>query len=83
MGDYQCKQDPTANHKKYAYRFWDIEENTFKLAEGPDWLTMDAGGSVLSGTPGASDVGATTVRVEAANQFGGRAEREFELTVSP
>lgn len=82
LGDYQGKQDPAVQHKQYAYRFWDVEQNTFKLLEGPDWLKIEAGGGVLSGTPGPEDVGTTTVRVQAANQFGGRAEQEFELTVS-
>jgi len=82
LGDYQCKQDPAANHKKYAYRFWDTDENTFKLIQGPRWLAIDAKTGVLSGEPDAGDVGSVTVKVEATTQYGGRAEQQFGLAVS-
>ena len=82
LGDYQGKQDPTADHKKYAYRFWDVEECHFQLLEGPAWLTLDKKTGTLAGTPGSSDAGTATVRLEAANQFGGRAEQQFELNVA-
>jgi len=82
LGDYQCRQDPTVTHKKYAHRFWDIEENAFELAEGPEWLSVDGETGVLSGTPGGDDVGATRVNVNVTNQFGGHAEQEFELSVA-
>jgi len=82
LGDYQCKQDPAVKFKKYAYRFWDGEENTFKLIEGPQWLTIDARKGILSGKPGIDDVGTMTVRVEVSSQFGSRAEQQFGLTIS-
>jgi len=82
LGDYQCKQDPAVEHKEYAYRFWDIEENAFKLLDGPPWLILDAESGVLSGTPTATDIGTAPVQVEVINQFGARAGQEFELTVS-
>jgi len=61
--------------------FWDIEENTFALVEGPAWLKMNTGTGVLSSTPTAGDVGATRVKIAVENQFGGRAEQEFDVTV--
>jgi hypothetical protein len=81
LGDYQCKQDPAVKRKQYAYRFWDVEEHTLRLVEGPDWLSLDEKTGALSGTPGASDAGTAAVKVEVSNQFGGRAEQEFELEV--
>jgi len=83
LGDYQCRQDPTINYKKYAYQFWDIEENTFRLVEGPQWLTVDEESGVLSGTPAADDTGTKPVKVKVTNQFGDCAKQEFDLTVSP
>ena len=82
LGDYHCRQDPTTKEKKYAYRFWDIEENTFKLVEGPQWLTVDEKTGVLLGAPTAGDTGTAPVKVEVTNQFDGRARQEFDLTVS-
>jgi hypothetical protein len=82
LGDYQCKEDPTSNDKQYAYRFWDVEENTYGLATGPGWLTLDPQTGLLSGTPQTANEGTTTVTIEAANQFGRRAEQEFDLRVS-
>ncbi len=63
-------------------QFWDVEENTFALAEGPQWLTIDPKTGVLSGTPAAGDAGKVTVRVEVTNQFEGKADQQFELTVA-
>lgn len=82
LGDYQCKRDPTVTYKKYAYRFWDIEENAFELVEGPDWLTVDAKTGVLSGTPGAGDVGTARVKVKVTDQFDGQAEQEYDVRVA-
>jgi hypothetical protein len=82
LGDYQCKQDPSVKTKRYAYRFWDGEENTFKLIEGPQWLTIDAKTGILSGKPSTDDVGTATVKLEVSHQFGGRAEQQFGLTVT-
>ncbi|NQT16764.1 MAG: hypothetical protein HQ582_28665 [Planctomycetes bacterium] len=81
LGDYQCKQDRAVRHKQYAYQFWDIEEETFELLEGPRWLSVDEKTGVVSGTPGAGDVGRARVKLEVANQLGGRAEQGFEVTV--
>ncbi len=83
LGDYQCKPDPATQDKRYAYRYWDIEQNAFRLTEGPPWLAVRAQTGQLSGTPGPGDIGSSTVRVEVANQFGGRAEQEFTLSVGP
>jgi hypothetical protein len=83
LGDYQCRQDPKINYKKYAYRFWDIEENSFRLVQGPQWMTVNEKTGSLSGTPTADDTGTATVKVEVTSQFGGRAQQEFDLTVSP
>jgi hypothetical protein len=82
LGDYQCKQDPAVEHKEYAYRFWDIEENTYKLVAGPQWLALDPKTGTLSGTPGAADVGTGSVKLEVVNQFGARASQEYQLSVA-
>ena len=82
LGDYQCKQDPTVNLKSYAYKFWDIEETSIKLIEGPKWLALDEKTGLLSGTPGAGDVGTATVKLGAANQFGTSTGQEFTLEVA-
>ncbi|MHC4400577.1 MAG: putative Ig domain-containing protein [Planctomycetota bacterium] len=82
LGDYQCRQDPDVKYKKYAYRFWDVEQCTFRLIDGPTWLAVDETAGILSGTPGEDHLGTAAVKLEAANQFGGRAEQEYELTVA-
>ena len=81
LGDYQCKLDPTSKRKAYAYKFWDIEETSFKLIEGPTWLALDEKTGLLSGTPGVADVGTATVKLEIATQFGAGAGQEFRLSV--
>jgi hypothetical protein len=82
LGDYQCRQDPLVDQKRYAYRFWDGEQCTYEMISGPPWLTIEPTTGVLSGRPDSDDVGSAVVRVEATTQFGGRAEQEFRLTVS-
>ncbi len=81
LGDYQCKQDPAVDVKKYAYRFWDVEENRFALLTGPEWLTIDSATGRLSGTPAAADIGTARIVIEVTNQFGGRAKQQFDLSV--
>ena len=81
LGDYQCKRDRTVKRKRYAYKFWDIEQNAFKLAEGPKWLSIDGKTGLVTGTPAAADVGAVQVQIKVANQFGGKAEQSFGLVV--
>ena len=83
LGDYQCKQDPAADHKQYAYRFWDVEQNAFRLVQGPGWLTLDKETGLLSGTPGADNTGTATVKIDVINQFGKKVQQEFTLTVTP
>lgn len=62
-------------------KFWDIEENRFALEGAPAWLTVDAETGILSGTPPAA--GTFPVKLVVTNQFGGRAEQQFELVVAP
>ena len=81
LGDYQGKQDPTSNVSSYAYKFWDIEQDTFKLIEGPKWLVLDENTGLLSGTPTGRDVGTAVVKLEIANQFGASAQQEVPLSV--
>ena len=81
LGDYQCKQDPTSKSKKYAYRFWDVEQPTFRLAKGPKWLGVDGKTGVLRGTPSVEHVGTVRVEIEVADQLKGRAVQSFDLTV--
>lgn len=81
LGDYQCKPDPVVGDQQYVYRFWDIEQCQFKLSEGPNWLSIDGTSGLLSGTPGADDVGAARVHVTVVTQYGNRAEQTFSITV--
>lgn len=83
LGDYQAKPDPSSKSKSYAYRFWDEEQLRFAVAAGPTWLAMDEKTGVLSGMPTTADAGPATIKLEVRNQFGGRAEQEFELHVEP
>ena len=81
LGDYQGKQDPTVKKKRYAYKFWDIEQPTFRLARGPKWLSIDGKTGLLSGTPAAEHVGTARVEIEIANQFKGSTAHSFDLAV--
>ncbi|MEA3400288.1 MAG: Ig domain-containing protein [Armatimonadota bacterium] len=76
LGDVQHHYEEPGN------QFWDIEENGFSMANGPAWLSMDESTGLLSGTPAEADVGTAAVSVIVANQFEGRAEQQFELTVA-
>lgn len=73
LGDVQHR------YEEPGKRFWDEETNAFALEEGPEWLEMDAETGVLSGTPPAA--GTFPVRIAVTNQFEGRDEQAFELTV--
>ncbi len=48
----------------------------------PAWLAIDAGTGILSGTPGASDVGAIDVKVTATDEASASVTDSFTLTVS-
>ncbi len=74
LGDVQHHYEEPRN------QFWDIEQNAFALEEGPDWLSIEAETGVLSGTPPAA--GTFPVKIAVTNQFEGRAEQAFELTVA-
>ncbi len=73
LGDVQHHYEAPGN------QFWDIEQNAFALAEGPEWLTIDPATGVLTGTPPAA--GTFAVRIAVTNQFAGHAEQAFEVTV--
>lgn len=75
LGDVQHRYDPPND------KFWDLEQNRFALEEAPPWLTVGAETGVLSGTPPAA--GTFPVKLVVTNQFEGRAEQQFEVTVAP
>ncbi len=84
---YEARSLRSLNDVQHHYeapgnQFWDIEQNTWALAEGPAWLSIDAETGLLTGTPGADDVGATRVTLTVSNQFGGTADQQFDLTVA-
>lgn len=81
LGDYQCRRDPDVTEKRYAYRYWDVEQQSFHKREGPKWLTVDSETGIMQGTPSSSDVGVHRVRVELTDQFGRRDTQEFDLSV--
>ena len=70
---------------RVAYQATDIdpEDTTFMwgLATNATWLSMHSATGVLSGTPGASDVGSRDVNITVVDGRGGRDSREFVLTV--
>ncbi len=84
LGDYQCRPDPQAKPKRqYAYRYWDVERNEFRLVEGPNWLKLDRQTGLLSGTPRPEHAGRWLVVVEVRNQFGRRDRQRFVVEVAP
>lgn len=74
LNDVQHRSDPPGN------KFWDKEKNTFTLAAGPEWLSIDRMTGLLTGTPTAP--GRIPVKLVVTNQFHGRAEQGFDLHVS-
>jgi hypothetical protein len=83
LGDYQCRQDPAVQTKKYAYRFWDSEHCEFQLETAHDWLSLDTESGLLQGTPGPDDVATSSVTITVTNQFGGTYEQAYGLKVVP
>jgi hypothetical protein len=75
LGDVQYR------YKQPITKLWDIETNRFELASGPEWLHCHPETGELTGTPTA--VGQADVCVVVSNQFNGRAEQRFTLTVKP
>jgi len=68
---------------KYQATDVDPEDTTFlwALATNATWLSMHSSTGVLSGTPGASDVGTWAVNVTVVDARGGRDSTGFVLTV--
>jgi hypothetical protein len=54
---------------------------TYRLAAGPDFLSVDPHTGLVSGTPSAADVGTHQVELTAADGFGGTARQTFQLQV--
>jgi Ca2+-binding RTX toxin-like protein len=55
------------------------------LADGsplPSWLAFDAASGTFTGTPGAGDVGAVSVKLTGADRFGASVSDEFVITVA-
>jgi len=63
----------------YDYRFWDVEENRYRLVDGPAWLAIDAESGVVSGTPPAA--GDFDVTVAVTNQMGEKARQVWRIGV--
>jgi hypothetical protein len=81
LGDYQCRPDPAAKGKAYAYRFWDIEQPRFRLMKAPNWLAVDEDTGLVSGRPQPDDLGSAHVVLEVADRFEGRSRTEYLLKV--
>lgn len=60
----RCEGDLQYRYQKPGYGYWEREGSEFELVEGPQWLSIDAGAGLLSGTPGAGDVGQARVVVK-------------------
>jgi RHS repeat-associated protein len=54
---------------------------TYRLSAGPDFLLVDPYTGLVSGTPGASDVGTHQVELIADDGYGGSARQTFPLQV--
>ncbi|MGD8237855.1 MAG: putative Ig domain-containing protein, partial [Armatimonadota bacterium] len=66
----------------YNAAFWERDELTYSLVEAPEWLKLDAQTGVVSGTPGADDVGRHQVVLRVENDRENAAEQRFRLTVA-
>jgi hypothetical protein len=53
----------------------------FGIITGPQWLHVDTATSTLTGTPGASDIGTSSVTLEVNDGYGGTDQQTFNLTV--
>ncbi len=78
LGDVHARREKPED-SGYTYKFWDTEELTWELAEGPEWLTIDEGTGVLTGTP--PEAGEFDVTIAVTTQFDGRAEQALQLVV--
>ena len=64
------------NVKVLADLISELEEELGESAAAPVAVAV-------AGAPAAGDAGKVTVRVEVTNQFEGKADRQFEMTVAP
>lgn len=55
----------------------------YKLLEGPDGMTVDAGSGVMSWRPSSEQRGAFSVEVAAQDQWGSGVAQSFEIRVAP
>ncbi len=65
----QCLGDLQHRYAAPVAAFWETEGYEFRLAEGPDWLTVDPDSGVVSGTPSEEDVGVHPVRLECHRRY--------------
>ena len=68
---------------QYAAAAGDADGDTlmYRLAAGPEFLSVDPHTGLVSGTPTAADVGTHQVELTAADGFGGTARQTFQLQV--
>jgi YD repeat-containing protein len=59
----------------------DRDTLTYRLAAGPEFLSVDPHTGLVSGTPTAADVGTHQVELTAADGFGGTARQTFQLQI--
>ncbi len=62
-GDLQVRPDQKDGEGRY--RYWEREEVSFELIEGPKWLQLDPKTGVLTGKPKARHAGTTTIEIRA------------------
>ena len=55
----------------------------YKLLEGPDGMTVDAGSGVMSWRPSSEQRGAFSIEVAAKDQWGSGVAQSFEIRVAP
>jgi hypothetical protein len=76
LGDVHARRE-NPDDSGYTYKFWDIEDLTWELMDGPEWLEIDADTGVVTGTPPAA--GTFDVTISVSTQFDDSAEQTFQL----
>lgn len=83
---YQARSTRSLGDVQHRYEkpndaLWDEEKLAFTLAAGPQWLAYDERTGMLSGTPDRK--GTFPVQLLVTNQFDGKDEQRFTITVGP
>jgi len=64
-----CRGDLQHRYASTSQQFWEREQYEFELAQGPDWLVLEAQTGILTGTPRPGDVGSSDVEIVARRRY--------------